>query len=79
VRRGVYVAPLARNTAAFLNGQESRLQWHRRPLEDIVQTWRHRWLLPRAERDLSYREFQADAWFEIIGLRTRKPAAYRTI
>jgi hypothetical protein len=68
VRRGVYVAPLARNTVEFLNGKASRLQWHRRPLSDIVSFWRERWLLPRAIRDLSYRDFDAASWPDILGL-----------
>jgi len=68
VRRGVYVAPLARNTPAFLNGQSSRLRWHRRPLSDVVQYWRERWLLPRASRDSSYLDFHASQWRTILGL-----------
>jgi hypothetical protein len=68
VRRGVYVAPLARNSVAFLNGRASRLQWHHRPLGDLVQFWRDRWLLPRASRDTSYRQFDASSWQAILGL-----------
>jgi hypothetical protein len=71
VRRGVYVAPLARNTVAFLNGQASRLLWYHRPLGDLIDSWRERWLLPRASRDASYREFEANSWREILGLGTR--------
>jgi hypothetical protein len=42
IRRGVYVAPLARNTAAFLNGSASRLHWYQRPLAEIGTFWRER-------------------------------------
>jgi Domain of unknown function (DUF4338) len=68
VKRGVYVAPLARNTAAFLNGRASRLRWYERPLTEIVAFWRERWLLPRSERDTSYRAFEAKSWRRILEL-----------
>jgi hypothetical protein len=67
VRRGVYMAPLARNSLSFLNGQASRLHWHHRPVNDLVQYWRERWLLPRASRDSSYRQFDASSWRTIVG------------
>jgi hypothetical protein len=68
VRRGVYVAPLARNTISFLNGESSRLNWYPRPLSELVGFWRERWLLPRASRDTSYRDFDAKSWPKILGL-----------
>jgi len=68
IRRGVYVAPLARNTAAFLNGSASRLSWYQRPLTEIVTFWRERWLLPRAARDNSYLAFDARSWRRILEL-----------
>jgi hypothetical protein len=69
VKRGVYVAPLAANAAAFLRGEARNLRWYHRPLEDIVQFWRERWLLPRASRDSSFRSFDPECWMEILGLR----------
>jgi len=72
IRRGVYVAPLARNAAEFLNGSASRLLWYQRPLDELVRFWRERWLLPRAARDNSYRSFDASAWREILGLNDCK-------
>jgi hypothetical protein len=68
VRRGVYVAPLAHNTAAFLNGNASRLHWYKRPLTEIVTFWRERWLLPRAARDNSYLAFDANSWRTILDI-----------
>jgi hypothetical protein len=66
IRRGVYVAPMAKNTTAFLKGNASRLYWYERPLSDIVRFWRERWLLPRAARDNSYRTFDAGTWRELL-------------
>lgn len=68
VQRGVYVAPLAKNTISFLNGRASKLHWHHRPLEQVVGYWKERWLLPRAERDLSYRDFDSQSWRKIVGI-----------
>ena len=68
VKRAVYVAPLADNAAAFLNGEATRLRWYGRPLEEVVRYWRERWLLPRASRDSSYRDFELQTWNEILGL-----------
>ncbi len=68
LKRGVYIAPLASNTAAFLRGEAERLQWYHRPLDRVVKFWRERWLLPRASHDSSYREFDSESWNELLGL-----------
>jgi hypothetical protein len=69
VKRGVYVAPLAANATAFLKGEACRLRWYHRPLDKVVDFWKSRWLLPRAERDASYRDFDKELWREIVGLK----------
>jgi len=53
---------------AFLRGEAERLQWHHRPLDRVVKFWRERWLLPRASRDSSYREFDSESWEKMLGL-----------
>ncbi len=65
VRRGVYVAPLAENSQEFLRGERERLRWRERPFEEMVDLWRERWLLPRASRDFSYRDFRSEQWNSI--------------
>jgi hypothetical protein len=71
IQRAVYVAPLALNTKAFLNGDASKLMWHHRPLDQIIDYWRNRWLLPRAARDNSHRDFRIQEWAGILGLDDR--------
>lgn len=66
VRRAVYVAPLATNSAGFLKAEAERLRWHGRPLAELVAYWRERWLLPRASRDESYRSFDSATWKTIL-------------
>jgi len=68
IRRAVHVAPLAENAAAFLKGDYERLRWYRRPLEEIVDFWRNRWMLPRASRNTSYRDFNSGNWDSITGI-----------
>lgn len=68
VRRAVYIAPLAENSAAFLRGESERLRWYARPLDEIVSVWRERWLLPRASRDTSYKLFNNEDWCKITGV-----------
>lgn len=65
VRRAVYVAPLARNSAAFLRGDNKRLHWYGRSLDDVVDVWRERWMLPRASRDNSFQSFDKNSWARI--------------
>jgi Domain of unknown function (DUF4338) len=56
VRREVFVVPLASNTPAFLSGQESLPTHYDQPSAALSEHFRTRWLRPRAERDLSFRE-----------------------
>jgi hypothetical protein len=67
IRRAIYTVPLAENSAAFLRGDNERLRWYSRPLEEVVAFWRMRWMLPRASRDTSYQSLEADSWKEIFG------------
>lgn len=62
VEREVYVAPLAKNTRQFLRGEHARLQWHHQTVDELFSYFRSRWLLPRAERDQRYREYDASAY-----------------
>lgn len=66
IRRAVYVAPFAHNATAFLQGNAQHLRWLKRPVVDLMATWRERWLLPRAARDQSFRTFNKDEWLEIL-------------
>lgn len=71
IKREIYLAPLAKNTRAFLCGEASRLLWHHRSLGDLVGFWRERWMLPRATRDGGYQDFDARAWKKILRLPRR--------
>jgi hypothetical protein len=62
VEREVFVIPLASNTREFLRGEDTRLAWHHRSVDALFSAFRERWLLPRAARDESYREFRREEY-----------------
>jgi hypothetical protein len=57
VEREVFVVPLAENARDFLCGREGGLSQYRMSAEELFAWFRERWLLPRARRDLRYRDF----------------------
>jgi hypothetical protein len=57
IQRQVFAVPLARNTREFLRGDHSRLHWITRPCKEIGEFCRERWMLPRAQREHGYLEF----------------------
>lgn len=61
IKREAYAIPFAENTREFLRGDHSRLRWFNRPLDDLFEFYRDRWLLPRSQRDTSYRYVNANA------------------
>lgn len=62
IGREVFVAKFARNARSFLRGETRTPFYYRLPFDAIAEFWKERWLLPRAERDQSYREFDAADW-----------------
>ena len=62
IRREVFVVPLAHNVREFLQGKHTKVRWLDLPVEALFRWFRERWLLPRAERDQSYRDFNPDTW-----------------
>jgi hypothetical protein len=57
VEREVFVAPLARNAREFLRGEQEQLEFWGTPARELFEYFRTRWLLSRAQRTGSYREF----------------------
>jgi hypothetical protein len=57
VEREVFVAPLATNTRQFLQGKQEQLERGAASAQELFTYFRTRWLLPRAQRTESYREF----------------------
>jgi hypothetical protein len=62
IQREVFVAPLASDARAFLRGEHPRPRYRRLTFAQATEFWRTRWLLPRAERDASFRDFDSKEW-----------------
>lgn len=62
VRREVFVVPLARNAREFLCGEDDELNGPRPPAAELFDYFRFRWLLPRAQRDQSFRAFRSSSY-----------------
>lgn len=62
IQREVFVAPLARNAREFLRGEQGCPRYFKLTFAQAVEFWRERWLLPRAARDSSFREFNSNEW-----------------
>ena len=62
IKREIYVAPLARNTCAFLRGDVKNLDYYDQSVNELFSWFRERWLLPRSERDSRYKEWKPQEW-----------------
>ena len=62
IRREVFVIPLAENTRKYLLGEDMQLQGYARPVNALFEHFRNRWLLPRANRDTTYRDFDKESY-----------------
>ena len=60
VKREIFVAPLAANTAAFLRGDHQHLTQRKRTVDELFEWFRNRWLLPRSARNHSYMTFDPE-------------------
>jgi hypothetical protein len=62
VQREIFVVCLAKNSRSFLRGQSKSPRYFRAPFSTIADYWRTRWLLPRAQRDITYLAFRKSEW-----------------
>jgi hypothetical protein len=62
IEREVFVVPLARNAREFLQGQHTRLLWHRQTEAQLFEYFRDRWMLPRASWDDRFKSWPRDEW-----------------
>lgn len=62
VKREIFIAPLAQNSARFLCGEQRRLRSYNRTADELFRWFRERWLLPRVGRDERYRNFEHESY-----------------
>jgi hypothetical protein len=57
LEREIFVAPLAANARHVLRGEATTADWQNASVRDLGDWYRGRWMLPRADRDATYRLF----------------------
>lgn len=62
VCREVILAPLGHNTFKFLRGEQASFKRYDMTPEHIFELFKDRWLLSRAKRDNTYKEFKRDTY-----------------
>lgn len=62
IRREFYLFPLARNLREVIQ-QHKRPIWINRPFDELVDYWKERWAIPRAERMQEWKNFKAKNFF----------------
>ena len=62
VRRQIFVAPLASNSKAFLQGTEQDLDCLSGDTDSLFGYFKKRWLIPRAKRDRTYLSFESPSY-----------------
>jgi hypothetical protein len=65
IRREFYLFPLVSNLKEVIKGGEQP-QYVDRPLNVLVDYWKERWALPRAERKLEWKDFTVRDFFEDV-------------
>ena len=62
IRREIYVSPLAKNTRAFLRGNDAELDYFFLSVDKLFEWFRNRWLIPRSKRDKRYKNWNPQEW-----------------
>ncbi len=57
IKREIYLAPLAKNTRAFLCGNDSELNYYDQPVSELFKWYCERWLLPRSKQNERYKQW----------------------
>jgi hypothetical protein len=68
VQREAFIFPLTHNLEAYMAGQVDEPSFRDLPFEDLVDYWRERWLLGRAERVDGWRDWQCEGVKQMLVL-----------
>jgi hypothetical protein len=66
VRREVFMAPLASNYREFLRSEHGQPRYYQRPLGELVDFFKSRWMIPRSERIGNWKEWTRSQTWELI-------------
>lgn len=63
VQRQLFLGATAENSEEFLRGEAGTLGGRAgNTVDELAEWWKHRWAVPRAGRETSWRDFRAESW-----------------
>lgn len=65
IKREFYIFPLAKNLKQVIQKKERPI-WFDRPFNNLVDYWKERWAIPRAERIPEWKNFESDKFFKKV-------------
>lgn len=65
IKREFYLFPLVKNLKEIIHDGERPI-WVDRPFDKLVDYWKERWAIPRAERMSGWKEFDSNKFFQKI-------------
>lgn len=74
VKREAFLFPLIHNLEKYMNGKESVPDYRDLPFQELVEYWRERWLLPRANRVDGWHKWDSQNLSELIIIAKGKQA-----
>ncbi len=63
IKREFYLFPLVKNLKEVIHNEEQPI-WIDRPFNKLVEYWKERWAIPRAERKPEWRNFDSNKFFK---------------
>lgn len=63
VQRAIYLFPFARNLQETIQ-HNKKPKWYKRNIKQVTDYWKHRWALPRLEKNKSYQSFTRQNFME---------------
>jgi hypothetical protein len=63
IKREVYLFPLVKNLKRVIQDGEEPI-WVKRPFDKLVDYWKERWAIPRAERKVEWKNFDSKQFFK---------------
>lgn len=62
IQREIFAAPLGETAKEFLRGEKKIVRFYDWPLDRLYGVFKERWLLPRAERNLEWKDFRRTSY-----------------
>ncbi len=78
IRRAVYLFPFVKNLSDVIK-KNARPKWYHHTIDDLTAYWKQRWAIPKSEKDLTYKNFNALCFFEDVSSKIDKPKKLRAV